>query len=191
MSHRLAAANSNGRNDRTATPCSGRRSISILFSRYAESGSTEIELRAFRSLHAVPGSLHLIWGRGASSQNISQLRAEGFDVAGYEPSAPPSTGHIVKWRGQISAQCDGTFSNNLIEHFRNPVGPFQDFKSLLKPNAPMAHASPCYACHYSATRFHTLFLLGRSPHVLAERTGCRLESVTTNGLFLNPLFRSL
>ena len=83
------------------------------------------------------------------------------------------------------------FSNNIIEPFRDQAGLFQDFKSLLKPNATMAHASPCYAYNYSATRFHTLFRLGRSPHVLAERTGFRVESVTTDGLILHHVFRSL
>jgi hypothetical protein len=163
----------------------------FLYSRSAESDSTENERRAFRSLQPTPGSLHLNWGCGEWSQSIPQLRAEGFDVWGYEPSAPESAGHIVKWRGEISAQFDGIFSNNVIEHFRDPVAQFQDFKSLLKPNASMAHASPCYAYNYAFTRFHTLFLLGRSPHLLAERTGFRVESATVDGEFINHVFRSL
>ncbi len=163
----------------------------LLYSRYAESDSTENELRAFRSLHPVAGSLHLNWGCGSWSKSIPQLRGEGFDVWGYEPSAPASEGHIVKWRGEISAQFDGIFSNNVIEHFRDPVEQFKDFKSLLKPNAAMAHASPCYAYSYSFTRFHTLFLLGRSPYVLAKRTGFAVESVDANGEFINHVFRSI
>ena len=109
MSVSLAVANSNGMNARTATPCSGRGSISIFYSRYAKSDSTENELRAFRFLHPVPGSLHLTWGCGAWNQNISQLRAAGFNVWGDEPSAPASAGHIVKWRGEISARFDDIF----------------------------------------------------------------------------------
>jgi len=35
----------------------------------------------------------------------------------------------------------------------------------------MSHQSPCYELKYMDTRFQTLFLLGRSPHILAERTG--------------------
>jgi hypothetical protein len=52
----------------------------------------------------------------------------------------------------------------------------------------MAHSSPCYEYAYPFTRFHTLFLLGRSAHVLAEATGFRLKNQTKDGEYINLVF---
>jgi ubiquinone/menaquinone biosynthesis C-methylase UbiE len=65
----------------------------------------------------------------------------------------------VTRREEISASFDGIFSNNVIEHFRDPVAQFEEFRRVLKPGGVMAHSSPCYEYAYSCTRFHTLFLL--------------------------------
>lgn len=80
------------------------------------------------------GRLYLDWGcGGAWSRTISQLRREGWDVWGYEPSAEAPGDFVVNQRSAIGAQFDGIFSNNVIEHFRDPVGQFNDFHQLLKP----------------------------------------------------------
>ena len=131
------------------------------------------------------------WGCGAWSKSIPQLRAEGFDVWGFETSAPMSSPYIVADRDQISAKFDGIFSNNVIEHFRDPEGQFKQFFDLLKPGGVMADSSPCYKYAYSFTRFHTLFLLGRSADVLAERTGFRVASRIENGEYINLVFAAL
>ena len=78
----------------------------------------------------------------------------------------------------ISVKFDAIFSNNVIEHFRDPVAQFEDFKTILANDGRMAHSSPCYEYAYPFTRFHTLFLIGKSPHVLAERTGARTSTST-------------
>ena len=135
------------------------------------------------------GRLYLDWGcGGAWSRTISQLRREGWDVWGYEPSAEAPGDFVVNQRSAIGAQFDGIFSNNVIEHFRDPVGQFNDFHQLLKPGGKMAHSSPCYEYSYEFTRFHTLFLLGKSPEILADRTGFQVTDRVKEGEYINLVF---
>lgn len=165
------------------------RDYDILYSRYSESDSTNNEIKTFRSLSPRRGGLYLNWGCGAWCRTIPEMRAEGYDVWGYEPSAPRTEGVIVKARGEISAKFDGIFSNNVIEHFRAPLEQFRDFHDILKPDGVMAHSSPCYDYAYPFTRFHTLFLLGRSPFILAERTGFVAYQAARDGEYINFVFR--
>jgi hypothetical protein len=162
----------------------------FLYSRYSESDSTENEIRTFHSLMPQKDGLFLDWGcGGAWSKTIANLRLEGWDVWGYEPSAPMSGDHVVNNRAEISARFNGLFSNNVIEHFRNPVEIFRDFHSLLVDGGLMAHSSPCYEKNYTFTRFHTLFLTGNSPHVLAKRTGFEVIDENRRGEYINFVFR--
>ena len=52
----------------------------------------------------------------------------------------------------------------------------------------MAHSSPCFEYAYSFTRFHSLFLLGRSPYVLAKKTGFRVTDTVREGEYMNFVF---
>ena len=160
----------------------------LLYSNYHESNSTENELQTFFSLEPQLDGLHMDWGCGAWGTTIQNLRDQNYDVWGYEPSAPITSGFIVNTRDQISAKFDTIFSNNVIEHFRNPIGQFKDFSSILKPGGKMAHSSPCYEYNYAYTRFHTLFLTGRSPYVLAERTGFKILNTIQKGEYINYVF---
>jgi SAM-dependent methyltransferase len=164
------------------------RDYALLYTHYSETNSTENEMRTFRSLDPTPGKLYLNWGCGVWSETIARLRSEGFDVWGFEPNASSSDPHIVSRRDHISAKFDGIFSNNVIEHFRNPVGHFQDFRNILKPGGLMAHSSPCYEYGYAVTRFHTLFLVGRSANTLAQRSGFRIKNRIQEGEYINVVF---
>jgi SAM-dependent methyltransferase len=164
------------------------RDYALLYTHYNETDSSESEIRTFHSLNPKTGGLYLNWGCGAWSKAIPQLRAEGFDVWGFEPSASASNPYIVSSRDQISAKFDGIFSNNVIEHFRKPHRQFEEFRHILKPGGVMAHSSPCYEYAYAFTRFHTLFLLGRSADVLAARTGFRIAERTKDGEYINVVF---
>ena len=98
----------------------------LLYDGYAEADSTECEIRAFRSLLPVPAGPFLNWGCGRWSHSIPALRAEGHDVWGFEPSAPPGAQpFIATRREQISARFAGIFSNNVIEHMIRPVEEFR------------------------------------------------------------------
>ncbi len=161
----------------------------LLYSRYSEGDSHAQEIRAFRSLDAAKNGIFLDWGcGGAWSRAVDCLRDEGYDVWGYEPSAPALGTYVVNRRDHIVTLFDGIFSNNVIEHFRDPVAEFRDLHSLLKPGARMAHASPCYEYNYGFTRFHSVFLLGRSPDVLAERSGFGVVGREQDGEYINLIY---
>ncbi|HEY8616147.1 class I SAM-dependent methyltransferase [Phenylobacterium sp.] len=168
------------------------REYEMLYARYSEADLTEDEIRTFHSLRPEPGRLYLDWGCGGGwSRTVDHLRAEGWDVWGYEPSAQATSPHVVARREEISARFDGIFSNNVIEHFREPLAQFRDFRRILRDGGRMAHASPCYEYSYAHTRFHTLFLLGRSARVLAERTGFEVVDEVRKGDYINYVFQAV
>lgn len=78
---------------------------------------------------------------------------------------------------------DGIYSNNVLEHFRDPADELTFMASLLTPNSRMAHATPCYEYLYGFTRFHLAFYLGRSTRVLAEKAGLKISNVISDGEF--------
>lgn len=141
----------------------------LLYSRYREGDTTHNETRTFHSLKPERGKVYLNWGSGAWNSTIEVLRSEGWDVWGYEPSATPDTSFVISTKDAIP-KLDGIISNNVIEHFVDPVQQFREFHSLLKPGALMAHSTACYDYLYPISRFHTVFFLGKSPDVLAERS---------------------
>jgi SAM-dependent methyltransferase len=153
----------------------------LLYQTYTEGDSTEQEIRAFHALNPKPGGLYLNWGSGAWSASVERLRAQGWDVWGYEPHAETSSPFVVKNRGEVSAKFDGIFSNNVIEHLIDPAAQFADFADVLKDDGRMAHASPCYDWRYAFTRFHVFFPRGDAPERLAARTGYRVTAREDDG----------
>lgn len=63
-------------------------------------------------------------------------------------------------------------------------------KALLKDvNSKMAHSTPCYkyACEY--TRFHLVFLTGKSVERLCEKTGFQVVQASDDGNgYINKVF---
>ena len=95
---------------------------------------------------------------------------------------------VVNKRSALSARFDAIFSNNVIEHFRDPVAQFREFHGLLQDGGRMAHSSPCYEYAYPFTRFHTLLLVGKSADVLAARTGFAVVDRVKDGEYINVVF---
>ena len=163
----------------------------LLYASYSEGDSTEQELRAFQALKPRKDGLYLNWGSGAWSASVERLRAEGYDVWGYEPHAEIDSPYVVRTKGEISAKFDGVFSNNVIEHLFDPAAQFRDFHAILKPGGRMAHASPCYAYAYAYTRFHVFFPLDKAPARLAARTGFDLVGEEDDGDYRVRVFEAL
>lgn len=161
----------------------------LLYSRYAEQNTTANEVRTFGLLKPEPEGVYLNWGCGAWNDTIVQLRASGWNVSGYEPSASASGPFIATSKEALPAQVDGILSNNVIEHFTNPVAKLHELGAMLKPGGRMAHSSPCYEYRYEGSRFHTTFLLGRSPQVLAERTGFEIIDRVEDGEYMAMVFQ--
>lgn len=160
----------------------------LLYETYQEADSTAGEIRTFKSLDPKPGGIYLNWGSGLWSGAIDRLRAEGWDVWGFEPNTNVNHPNVVTQRDQVSGPFDGLFSHNVIEHLRDPAAAFAEFHHLLKPGGRMAHASPCYAWAYPWTRFHVFFPLDRAPEALAERTGFTVTGKIDDGEFRVRIF---
>lgn len=162
----------------------------LLYSRYREGNTTQNEIRTFHALNPQQDKAYLNWGSGSWNSTIEDLRSEGWDAWGYEPSTKTSSQFVVSTKDQIG-DIAGIFSNNVIEHFLDPVAQFQEFHKILKPGALMAHSTACYEYLYEYSRFHVVFLLGRSADVLAERTGFRLVSRVNDGEYMNRVFERI
>ena len=159
-----------------------------LYSYYQEVDSIDYETRAFRALEPRQGGVYLNWGCGAWASTIDALRAQGHVVWGYEPFASTESPYVVNQRGELSASFDGIFSNNLLEHLRDPVGELRAMTEHLQPGGRLSHATACFDLLYLDTRFHLFFFLGRSVELLAERAGLQIVGRERDGEYINVVF---
>lgn len=158
---------------------------------YEEVDSTGVEMRAFHSLNPRRDGVYVNYGAGSWSRTVPLLREQGWNVFAYEPhgSGPSENGWLIKSEAEMAGrEFDGIFSNNVLEHLREPVADLKRMKSWMRPGAVMAHATPCYEYLFEYTRFHLFFFLGRSREVLAQRTGSFIQSFEVDGFFMNCVF---
>jgi hypothetical protein len=159
---------------------------------YAEGDSTEQEIRAFQSLGPKQEGTYLNYGAGSWSRSTQILRQKGWNVFAYEPhsSAADNAPYVITDAKVLSTmEFDGIFSNNVLEHLRHPVSNLRFISTLLKPNALMAHATPCFEYLYEYTRFHLFFYTGRSKTVLSNKVGLIIEEHVVDGEFMNLVCR--
>lgn len=141
---------------------------------FQEGNSCDKEIRAFMMLHPNKESLYLNYGCGCWSKSMEKLRADGYQVYGYEPyAADIDNPYMITGKDRISTmKFDGIFSNDLLEHLTNPIEDLKFMKSLLlRPESKMAHATGCFAYAHEVTRFHTHFFTGKSADILAQKAG--------------------
>ena len=139
---------------------------------FSEGDSTEQEIRAFKALNPERGRAYVNWGSGAWSSSTEHLRAEGWEVYGYEPHGSAHGGgkYVLTTRSELEQiKPAGIFSNNVLEHFRYPVAALCDMASLLPAGALMSHATPCFEYRFEFTRFHLFFFLGKSREWIAKQ----------------------
>lgn len=155
---------------------------------YDEGDSTEQELRTFYALQPSREGVYVNYGAGAWSRSVEVLRSEGWQVFAYEPHGSASTGaeHVITSRAELeSIRFDGVFSNNVLEHLRNPADELQRMSRLLKPGGRMSHSTPCFEYLYEYTRFHLFFFLGRSKELVAEQAGLSIVSFEVDKEYMN------
>ena len=160
---------------------------------YEEGDSTEQELRAFHSLRPSRDGVYLNYGAGAWSRSVEVLRNDGWNVFAFEPhgSASAKTSSLISSREALNTmRFDGLFSNNVLEHFREPAIELAYMRTLLKPGGLMAHATPCFEYRFEYTRFHLFFFLGRSRALLASQIGMSIKEYVTDGDFMCCLMES-
>lgn len=158
---------------------------------YEEGDSTENEIRAFHSLKPIRAGVYLNYGAGNWSKSVESLREDGWNIYSYEPhdSARGNLDYCISSFEELSSlKFDGIFTNNVIEHFKDPIGELRLIKSVLKPGGRVAHVTPCYEYLYEYTRFHLFFFLGRSVDVLAELSGLEKVDHFRDGDYINYVF---
>lgn len=159
---------------------------------YSEGDSTENEIRAFQSLDPITSGIYLNYGAGQWSKSVQVLRNDGWNIYGYEPHAIPGkeSQFIVSDRDKLSGmKFDGIYSNNLLEHLRNPVDELVFMRSLLNNGAMMSHATPCFEYLYEFTRFHLFFYLGNSREIIANKAGLKLVNFIKDNEFINAVYK--
>jgi hypothetical protein len=148
---------------------------------YDEGDTTPYGLEAFACLGASPGPgrNYLDYGAGRWSRAIPTLRAQGYDVVGFEPYAHDVSGTPEVFSDEArlrSMRFDGIMTQSVIEHLPDPVSTLRFLAGLLRDDgAPMVHATACYRYELEFSRFHLFFFLGRSVAALAARAGLRVE----------------
>lgn len=170
----------------------------MLYETYSEHDTTENEIRTFHAMKPRRNGIYLNFGSGGAwNSAIQKLRAEGWDLYGYEPYAAPGGEHIIRDPNHLKQlRFDGIMSNNLLEHLPNPLATFQLWRSLLRsPSSVMAHSTPCYEYRYAFTRFHLFFFTGDSLNVLGQRTGFSAQKLAEEGDYIcygfTPLAESM
>lgn len=140
---------------------------------FEEGDSSWKERLAFEALKPKKGGKYLNFGAGAWSKTTLQLRQEGWDVYDYEPYAPFDDRDWVIRTTDIlrKHKFDGIFSNDVLEHFNNPILELKQMQSVLKPGGTMAHCTGCYEYAFEYTRFHFIFFTGKSLEKIAQAIG--------------------
>lgn len=159
---------------------------------FHEGDSTEQEIRAFYLLNPTKDGVYLNYGAGGWSKSVQILRGQGWNVYAFEPhnSAASNFDYLLRSKDNLlKIKFDGIFSNNVLEHFRYPLEELTFMGNILKPNAQMSHATPCFEYLYEYTRFHLFFFLGRSKTLLAEKTGLVLSDFVVDGEFMCVLYK--
>ena len=160
-----------------------------LYSVYSESDSSENEIRAFRMLSPKKNGIYLNYGSGAWSKSASVLQSEGYKVFTFDSFCEGDHPNMLTLNEVKSRKFDGIYSNNVIEHFQDPVADFQFLRSLLKRGAAMSHSTACYEYLYEYTRFHTVFYTGNSVKYLGSKARLSLGRKTRDGEFICQVFR--
>ena len=160
---------------------------------FSEGDSTEQEIRAFKALNPERGRAYVNWGSGAWSSSTEHLRAEGWEVYGYEPHGSAHGGgkYVLTTRSELEQiKPAGIFSNNVLEHFRYPVAALCDMASLLPAGALMSHATPCFEYRFEFTRFHLFFFLGKSREWIAKQANLSIVDYRADGDFMNLVLQT-
>jgi SAM-dependent methyltransferase len=163
------------------------------YSIYDEGDSTDAELKAFLMLEPNKAGSYLNYGAGSWSKSIEILLKDGWSVYSYEPheSANKKTEYFIKSKKELmNLKFDGIFTNNVIEHLKDPINDFNFLKSLLKPNGKISHATTCYEYLYDYTRFHLFFYLGRSKEILANKTNMEIVKFVKDNEFMCMILKN-
>jgi hypothetical protein len=147
-----------------------------VYSIFDEGSTTKDEVSAFQYLYPERGCSYLNYGAGKWSKAIEALRAHGFDIVGFD-RYEGAREHVISDEAALRRmRFDGIMSHNLLEHLVDPVAEMRFMRSLLRDeHSRIVHATSCFRYEVECSRFHLFFFPGRSPEVLAQKAGMRVE----------------
>lgn len=154
---------------------------------YEEGDSTDAEIKAFFMLGPMKSGIYLNYGAGNWSKSVNILRNDGWNIYAYEPhiSAAKKEPYFISDKKELSLlKFDGIYTNNVLEHLKDPINDINVMKSLLKVGGKLSHATPCYEYLYEYTRFHLYFYLGRSKEILSQKTNMKITNYVKQDEFM-------
>jgi 2-polyprenyl-3-methyl-5-hydroxy-6-metoxy-1,4-benzoquinol methylase len=157
-----------------------------LYRIYSEGNSSESIIRTFQLLKPKKDGVYLDFGCGGEwSETIQGLRQEGWNIYGFEPSATHSSEHVFSTWAEIEAmQFDGILSHNVLEHLFDPAATTRRLGELLSPGGRIVHATPCFDYRFDFSHYHVFFFTGKSPEILADRSGLQITDWVRDGEFI-------
>jgi 2-polyprenyl-3-methyl-5-hydroxy-6-metoxy-1,4-benzoquinol methylase len=157
-----------------------------LYRIYSESATTDSIIRTFHLLAPRRDGIYLDFGCGGEwSEAIARLRSEGWNIYGFEPSATNSSEFVFSnWAEVEARRFDGILSHNVLEHLFDPIGTTRRLRDVLQPSGRLVHATPCFDYLYEFSHYHVFFFTGRSPEVLAERSGMAIREWVRDGEYI-------
>ncbi len=149
----------------------------LIYSYYPEGDTTLAAISTFKFLNPDKRGTYLDFGTGGEwSRTVEALRAQGFDVYGYDPYSASRSKYVFNdFKDLATMTFDGVMTNNVLEHLIDPVTTNQAISRILKDNGILVHATACFEYVYEWSRFHTYFFLGKSAEILAERSGFKIH----------------
>lgn len=165
----------------------------LLYSIYSEGNSTESVIRTFHLLNPTPNGIYLDYGCGGGwSEAIHELRMNGWNIYGYEPSVSSSSPYIFSNLEELpTMQFDGILTHNVLEHLFDPIAVTRKLGKLLADDGRLIHATPCFEYLYEFSRFHLYFFTGRSPEVLAKKSNLQIDRWERDGEFIGCVLKKL
>lgn len=157
-----------------------------LYRIYSEGDTTESTIRTFHLLNPCKDGIYLDFGCGGEwSKAISDLRSQGWNIYGFEPSALNSSAFVFStWEEVQNHRFDGIISHNVLEHIIDPVDTNTQLASLLKDGGTIVHATPCFEYLYEFSHLHVFFFTGNSANILADRSGMKITNWTRDNEFI-------
>ncbi|MGF1619155.1 MAG: class I SAM-dependent methyltransferase [Rhodomicrobiaceae bacterium] len=164
-----------------------------LYRIYSEGDSTASVIRTFYLLEPRKSGTYLDFGCGGEwAGAIERLRQEGWNIFGFEPSASRSSEYVFSnWEEVEARQFDGILSHNVLEHLFDPAGTTRRLGQLLTPDGRIVHTTPCFDYSYDFSHYHVFFFTGRSPEILAERSGMRIEDWVRDGEYIACIMQNV
>jgi hypothetical protein len=144
---------------------------------YKTKDHSKKEINTFMQMKPNKKGIYINYGSGSLSYTIEKLRKQKYKVFGYEPFTNVKSKFIISKKEELNkiVPIDGVFSNNLLEHLKNPISSLKEMSKAIKKNCKMSHSTPCYKYCYEFTRFHLFFFTGKSLDIICEKSGLKKE----------------